>query len=97
MPGSHLWPESRTPEDDEVCLAVMPKGSALLYTGNAIHSGGANTEAAARVGLYLGYVVSWLRPIENQLVTNQPADILALPERARQLLDVSTGGFTVLA
>lgn len=97
VPGSHLWPESRQPEEHEVCLAVMPKGSALLYTGNAIHSGGANREAETRVGLYLGYVVSWLRPLENQLVTNKPEDVMALPERAQQLLDVSTGGFTVFA
>jgi len=97
VPGSHLWEESRTPTDEEVCLAVMPKGAALIYTGNAVHSGGANMEAEARVGLYLGYVVSWLRPIENQLVTNEAADILALPEEAQRLLDVSPGGFTVFA
>ena len=97
VPGSHLWEQDREPEADEICLAVMPRGSALIYSGNAIHSGGANREEAARVGLYLGYIVSWLRPIENQLVTNDPADILALPEDAKRLLDVSPGGFTVYA
>ncbi len=97
VPGSHLWTEPRTPEEDEVCLAVMPRGAALIYSGNAVHSGGANTETQARVGLYLGYIVSWLRPIENQLVTNNPQDILALPEDAQRLLDVSPGGFTVYA
>ena len=97
VPGSHLWKEDRPPKDDEVCLAVMPKGSALIYTGNAVHSGGANREDEARYGLYLGYIVSWLRPIENQLVTNDEKDILALPEAAQRLLDVSEGGFTVFA
>lgn len=97
VPGSHLWAEDRDPQSDEICLAVMPKGSALIYTGNAVHSGGANQEEAARFGLYLGYIVSWLRPIENQLVTNAAEDILALPEEARRLLDVSEGGFTVFA
>ncbi len=97
VPGSHRWTEARAPEADEVCLAVMPKGAALIYSGNAVHSGGANNENEARVGLYLGYIVSWLRPIENQLVTNHPGDILALPERAQRLLDVSPGGFTVFA
>ena len=62
-----------------------------------IHSGGANTDAMTRIGLYLGYVVSWLRPIENQMVTNDPADVLALSEQAKQLLDVVEGGFTVIA
>jgi len=97
VPGSHRWESGREPEEHEICLATMPRGSALIYTGNAIHSGGANQEADARVGLYLGYIVSWLRPIENQLVTNEPADILALPEEARRILDVSPGGFTVYA
>ena len=97
VPGSHRWTSARDVADDEVCLAVMPKGSALLYTGNAVHSGGANREPAPRTGLYLGYVVSWLRPIENHLVTNDPADVLSLPESAQRLLDVAPGGFTVYA
>ena len=97
VPGSHLWQADRKPLPAEVCQAVMPKGAALFYTGNIIHSGGSNTDAMTRVGLYLGYVVSWLRPLENQLVTNEPADIHALPSQAKQLLDIVEGGFTVLA
>ena len=97
VPGSHLWADDRLPTDEEICLAVMPKGSALIYSGNAVHSGGANREDEARFGLYLGYIVSWLRPIENQLVTNAAEDILALSAEAQRLLDVSEGGFTVFA
>jgi ectoine hydroxylase-related dioxygenase (phytanoyl-CoA dioxygenase family) len=97
VPGSHLWSEGREPTEDEICLAVMPRGSALIYSGNILHSGGANKESVARYGLYLGYIPSWLRPIENQLVTNKPEDIMTLPEQAQRLLDVSPGGFTVIA
>ena len=97
VPGSHRWEVGREPKPEEVCLAVMPKGSALLYTGNAVHSGGANTERDARVGLYLGYVVSWLRPIENHLVTNRLADIQAMRDVAQRLLDVTPEWFTVYA
>ena len=97
VPGSHRWDPGRQPQNNEICLAVMPKGSALIYTGNAVHSGGANTTDSIRAGLYLGYIPSWLRPIENQLVTNKPEDVLALPEQARRLLDVVDGGFTVYA
>jgi len=97
VPGSHLWEEGRVPKESEICLATMDKGSALLYSGNVLHSGGENTTENIRTGLYLGYVVSWLRPIENQLVTNNPKDIFALPESAQQLLDVVPGGFTVIA
>jgi ectoine hydroxylase-related dioxygenase (phytanoyl-CoA dioxygenase family) len=97
VPGSHLWAPDREPQADEICQAIMPKGAALLYSGNVIHSGGANETKITRIGLYLGYVVSWLRPLENYLVTNQPADIFALPDEAQQLLDISPGGFTVIA
>ncbi len=97
VPGSHLWPPGRKPEPSEVIQAVMPKGAALIYSGNVIHSGGANSDANIRVGLYLGYVVSWLRPIENQLVTNNPEDILSMSDRAKQLVDIVPGGFTVIA
>ena len=97
VPRSHRWPAGREPRDEEVCLAVMPRGAALIYNGNVLHSGGENKEAQTRTGLYLGYVVSWLRPIENYLVTNRPEDIFALAPEARQLLDVSPGGFTVYA
>jgi ectoine hydroxylase-related dioxygenase (phytanoyl-CoA dioxygenase family) len=97
VPGSHLWSPEREPQPAEICQAIMPKGSALLYSGNVIHSGGANATSTTRVGLYLGYVVSWLRPLENYLVTNKPEDIFALTPEAQQLLDISPGGFTVMA
>ena len=97
VPGSHRWPADRRPTEDEVRLAEMPAGAALIYSGNVIHAGGANVEDDVRVGLYLGYIPSWLRPIENQLVTNAPADVLSLPEQARRLLDAVDGGFTVYA
>jgi len=96
-PGSHRWPAGRQPGDDEITLATMPRGSALLYTGNVLHSGGSNTESDVRIGLYIGYVTSWLRPLENYLVTNDPADVLALPEPARRLLDIVPGGLTIYA
>lgn len=95
--GSHRWARDRQPKEDEVCLAVMPKGSALIYTGNAIHSGGANQEDILRIGLYLGYIASWLRPLENQLMTNDPNDLAGLPEAAQRLLDITPGGITVYA
>ncbi len=97
VPGSHRWEEMREPANDEICQAVMSRGGALLYSGNVVHSGGANREARPRIGLYLGYVVSWLRPLENQLITNKPEDIFTLPDEAKQLLDIVPGGFTVFA
>ena len=45
VPGSHLWAEGREPDVDEICLATMPRGAALIYSGNVIHSGGENQTA----------------------------------------------------
>lgn len=97
VPGSHRWEPGREPLPEETCLAIMPRGSALLYVGNVLHAGGANRTAQARTGLYLGYVVSWLRPLENQLITNTAEDIYSLSSQAQQLLDVTPAGFTVYA
>ena len=97
VPGSHLWAEQREPAEDEITLATMPRGSALFYTGNVIHSGGHNRSDEIRYGLYLGYSLSWLRPLENQLLTNDPEDLKKLSPQAQQLLDIVPGGFTVYA
>jgi len=97
VPGSHLWDAGREPTEAETCLAIMKKGSALLYAGNVLHSGGENKTEDIRTGLYLGYSISWLRPIENQLVTNNPEDIFNMSKEAQQLVDVVPGGFTVIA
>lgn len=97
VPGSHRWEAGRKPSPIETCQAIMPQGSVLLYTGNVLHAGGANTTSEARTGLYLGYMASWLRPLENHLLTNRAEDVLALSVRAQQLLDVTPGGFTVYA
>ncbi len=97
VPGSHCWDSDRRPREQEICLATMPKGAALIYSGNVLHSGGKNDTAEQRTGLYVGLIPSWLKPIENQLITNESADILACPETARRLLDVVPGGFDVYA
>ena len=97
VPGSHLWNEYKEPSEEEICLATMSQGSVLLYSGNVIHSGGENIEQEQRIGLYQGYVASWLRPIENHLITNEAADIAELSPEAQTLLDVSPAGYTVYA
>lgn len=73
VPKTHLRPINYdyVPSDDEVCYAEMPKGSAVFYTGSAIHSGGANTSKDEwRYGMHLSYAVGWLRQEENQWVVS---------------------------
>ena len=75
----------------------MDPGAALLYSGNVIHAGGHNQESAMRAGLYVGFLQSHLRPLENHLVTNKLEDVQALPEKLCKLLDVVEGGYTIIA
>lgn len=97
VPGSHKWPRDRQPQRDEVCQAVMPRGSALLYSGEVIHSGGDNHTEGVRTGLYFGFIASWMRPTENHLQTNGPEALAALPEATQRLLNVVPNGFSLIA
>ncbi len=96
-PGSHRWPTDRKPAEDELVSAAMPRGSALLYVGNVLHGGGANATDEVRIGLYVGYILSWLRPIESHLATNGLDVVRNAPAAVQRLLDYTEDGFTVLA
>ncbi len=96
VPGSHGWPKERRPQDDDpVAFAVMPRGSALLYSGDVWHGGGENRSSETRIGLYWGYLLSWLQPLENHLVTNGQAALEAAPEVSRRLLGYDRVGWQV--
>lgn len=96
VPGSHLWPKGRQPEEGESCQAVMRKGSALIYSGDVIHGGGSNREDAIRTGFYIGYIPSWLNSLENHLISNPPDVVTSMNEKSQRLLGVSDGGFQVI-
>ncbi len=97
VPGSHRWSRERKPQDDEVGQATMPLGSALLYSGNVLHGGGSNQTDEVRIGLYVGYLLSWLRPIENHVVTNGLEALRAAPPEAQRLLDFTESGWEAFA
>ena len=88
VPGSHRWDDyGRRPEPDEICQAVMPERSGMLYTGRVLHSGGANvTVDQFRYGLHLSYVLGWLTPEEAAPLGVEWADVADLSERAQRLL-----------
>lgn len=96
VPGSHTWPDDRKVKEGESCLAVMKKGSALLYSGEAVHGGGNNEEMEIRTGFYIGYIPSWLSGLENHAVSSGIDVIRKFDIRVQHLLDVVEGGFTVI-
>lgn len=87
VPGSHLWEPDREPEPQEIMQAEMRAGSALFYLGSTLHGGGANTtENVRRRGMFLGYVVGWLRTEENMFLTVPLEAAKTMPVRVQELL-----------
>ncbi len=87
-PGSNHWPGLLPPvAPEQTCRAVMPAGSALLYSGKVIHGGGANTtEGEWRVGIHAGFCCGWLRAEENFQLTVPLEKAKALPKSVQYLL-----------
>lgn len=87
VPGSHRWPLDREAKPEEVIQAEMGAGSAVIYMGSTIHGGGANlTKGERRRGMFLGYVVGWLRTEENMFLTVPIDKVRDMPVRIQELL-----------
>ncbi len=86
-PGSHRWSAAREPKPDEIVQAEIKAGSALVYLGSTIHGGGANRTADEhRRGMFLGYVLGWLRTEENMFLSVPLEKVRAMPRRVQELL-----------
>lgn len=85
VPGSHRWPRDRVAEEHEVARAVMPKGSAALWTGKTLH-GLAASRDESRTSVTFVFMVDWLTTEENQFFAIPPEVARGLPERAQQLI-----------
>lgn len=70
-PGSHLSSEQILPEHEAID-AVAPRGSAILFLGSTLHSGGANRSARPRRGMIFSYCQGWLLPDENPWLAYPP-------------------------
>jgi ectoine hydroxylase-related dioxygenase (phytanoyl-CoA dioxygenase family) len=87
VPGSHRWDWERMPADDDLAVAAMPAGSAVIYLGSTLHGGGPNTTADVwRRGMHLSYVLGWLRTEENHYLATPPEIARTLPRRAQELI-----------
>ena len=95
VPGSHVWDEARTAEPHEVCQAVMPRGSVLLYTGSVIHGGGENRSDRPRVGMNITYCLGWLRTEENQYLSCPPDVARTLDPELQDLLGYTMGSYAL--
>lgn len=91
VPGSHLWPVDRVPLESEITTAEMNPGDCIVYSGRVLHGGGANvTKDRVRKGMYNGFILGWLTPEEAIPLTIDPELASSLPERAQELLGLSS-------
>jgi len=92
VPGSHLWPARRKPQEHEVVAAEMKAGSAIYYVGKTLHGGGPNQTQQMRRALFLGFSLGWLRTKENFFISTPIEAVREMPKRVQQLLGYETHG-----
>ncbi|GAA6039371.1 hypothetical protein JCM8097_002820 [Rhodosporidiobolus ruineniae] len=85
IPGSHLWPKDRVPDESECAYTEMSSVSALFTLGSVYHGAGANTAApsspnATRTLMAIFGTHDWLRQEENIYATVPLAVARKLPE-----------------
>ena len=95
VPGSGDWPDDRRATPEEICQAMMPAGSVLLYTGSVFHGGGENRSDDDRIGVNLTYSLAWLRQEENQFLSCPPEVARDLPEELQDLLGYTVGSYAL--
>jgi hypothetical protein len=95
IPGSHKWEDKLRPQYDETVPAEMPKGSVFFYVGSVYHGGGANQSDERRLGINVGYTLSWLRQEENQYLACPPDVARTIDEDLAKLIGYRRGAYAL--
>jgi len=95
IPGSNHWDDKLRPGYEETEAAEMDKGSVLLYLGSVYHGGGANRSSEHRLGVNVGYTLSWLRQEENQYLACPPEVARQLPMELAKLVGYRRGAYAL--
>ncbi len=95
IPGSNHWEDKLRPTADQTVPAEMAKGSVLMYVGSLYHGGGANRSDAHRLGVNVGYTLSWLRQEENQYLACPPSVASQLPRELARLAGYRRGAYAL--
>ncbi len=73
----------------------MAKGSVMLYVGSIYHGGGGNLSDRHRLGINVGYTLSWLRQEENQYLACPPSVAKDLPVDLVKLIGYRRGAYAL--
>ena len=95
IPGSHKWEDKLRPAYEETVPAEMPKGSVFVYVGSVYHGGGANRSSEHRLGINVGYTLSWLRQEENQYLACPPDIARTIDEDLAKLIGYRRGAYAL--
>src|SRR5579864_6693389 len=95
IPGSHRWEDKLRPTLEQTVAAEMPSGSVFLYVGSVYHGGGPNRSGRHRLGINVGYTLSWLRQEENQYLACPPEVARTLPVELAQLIGYRRGAYSL--
>jgi ectoine hydroxylase-related dioxygenase (phytanoyl-CoA dioxygenase family) len=95
IPGSHKWEDKLRPQYEETVPAEMPKGSVFFYVGSVYHGGGANQSDERRLGINVGYTLSWLRQEENQYLACPPDVARTIDEDLAKLIGYRRGAYAL--
>jgi hypothetical protein len=95
IPGSHKWEDKLRPAYEETVPAEMPKGSVFVYVGSVYHGGGANRSSERRLGINVGYTLSWLRQEENQYLACPPEVARTIDEDLAKLIGYRRGAYAL--
>ncbi len=95
VPGSIDWPDDRKSKPQEICQAVMPAGSVLVYTGSVFHGGGENLSQSDRIGANLTYTLGWLRQEENQYLSCPPEIARQYSPELQDMLGYTMGQYAM--
>jgi len=83
--SNHFNPNRRRPE--KYATPVVAKaGSAILFLGSTLHSGGENRSHKARRGVIFSYCQGWLRPWENPWLAYPPEIARHFDEQVQALV-----------
>jgi ectoine hydroxylase-related dioxygenase (phytanoyl-CoA dioxygenase family) len=89
LPGSHQWQDNHPVKESDSIKITMPAGSVLIFLGNMLHRGGANTSTTARLAVTPQYCMPWLRQIENMVLAVPPETAVQYSSRIQAMLGYS--------